>query len=304
MSNSPSDVAVALIEELDDKLDLHISSHALMPGAVAIADRHLSTLIPKVTEIEIPAEGTPEKVLVVEGTGSEGAVRRLAEERDNWKATVTEWVEDFDSVPHCSGEWLSGSGGHRKHARCSSVAVWWHPSDTYRYCDTHVPEHDRQDGLYVKAFWADLLSEHDTLREAQAMAAGVVEPQARRVEELIEERAALRELVKTKTPATLTAAQTERMPPEVWVSKTEHESLRHGRDTLRTKVERLKEGVEVNVELARHAMTCLDQIAELIRESLKTRGSRSGGQRWRELRTQLLALATGQGEGGEKQGDE
>lgn len=52
------------------------------------------------------------------------------------------------AAPACSGEWVSGSGGHREHAPCGRPADWWHPDDPYAYCDTHLVEHDRE--YYVR----------------------------------------------------------------------------------------------------------------------------------------------------------
>lgn len=45
--------------------------------------------------------------------------------------------------PMCVGEWIGGSGGHRRHKFCEHPADWWHPDDWYAYCDAHLKEHDR-----------------------------------------------------------------------------------------------------------------------------------------------------------------
>lgn len=47
-----------------------------------------------------------------------------------------------DNRPSCSGHWISGSGGHRKHEPCSKPADWWHPDDMYAYCELHLSVHD------------------------------------------------------------------------------------------------------------------------------------------------------------------
>ena len=41
--------------------------------------------------------------------------------------------------PGCSGKWVGGSGGHRKHEPCQALADWWHPGDLYAYCADHRP---------------------------------------------------------------------------------------------------------------------------------------------------------------------
>ncbi len=58
------------------------------------------------------------------------------------------------AAPRCSGEWLSGSGGHRVHGKCTAVAVWWRSDDMHCYCDAHIVEHDKP--LYDEPWWADL----------------------------------------------------------------------------------------------------------------------------------------------------
>lgn len=45
--------------------------------------------------------------------------------------------------PNCSGKWIAGSGGHRKHEPCGRVADWWDPGDLFAYCDEHLNQHDR-----------------------------------------------------------------------------------------------------------------------------------------------------------------
>lgn len=45
----------------------------------------------------------------------------------------------------CSGRWVAGSGGHRKHEPCARPATYWHPEDAYCYCDKHVPTHEARD---------------------------------------------------------------------------------------------------------------------------------------------------------------
>jgi len=50
--------------------------------------------------------------------------------------------------PDCVGEWVSGSGGHRVHGKCSEKATWFDFDDAFAYCDQHVPESDRTRGDY------------------------------------------------------------------------------------------------------------------------------------------------------------
>lgn len=53
--------------------------------------------------------------------------------------------------PGCSGKHVGGSGGHRVHGVCGKPARWWHPDDTFAYCDDHVSERDR---VAYGAAWA------------------------------------------------------------------------------------------------------------------------------------------------------
>lgn len=48
----------------------------------------------------------------------------------------------YDGPPSCCGEVVGGSGGHRRHIPCTSLATWWHPEDCFAYCDAHVLPHD------------------------------------------------------------------------------------------------------------------------------------------------------------------
>lgn len=45
--------------------------------------------------------------------------------------------------PACRGKWVSGSGGHRIHESCDSLADWWHPSDAYAYCEEHITDFEK-----------------------------------------------------------------------------------------------------------------------------------------------------------------
>lgn len=50
----------------------------------------------------------------------------------------------------CCGKWVGGSGGHRVHEPCDRDGTWWHPDDSYAYCDVHVPPQDVERGDYVR----------------------------------------------------------------------------------------------------------------------------------------------------------
>lgn len=47
-----------------------------------------------------------------------------------------------DERPMCSGNWISGSGGHREHEPCDKKATWCR-LDMWSYCDEHIKEHDK-----------------------------------------------------------------------------------------------------------------------------------------------------------------
>ena len=59
-------------------------------------------------------------------------------------------IEDLHvDVPLCSGKWIDSDDDNKRiHEACSSFAFWWYPNDPYAYCDTHLPEHDREHELY------------------------------------------------------------------------------------------------------------------------------------------------------------
>jgi|SRR5271166_1894395 len=62
--------------------------------------------------------------------------------------------------PKCTGEWLSGSGGHRVHKTdCTNNAEWWHPDDMFAYCAEHIVEHDKPD-YWPRAEWAERLAKY------------------------------------------------------------------------------------------------------------------------------------------------
>jgi hypothetical protein len=48
----------------------------------------------------------------------------------------------------CSGKWISGSGGHRLHEPCNKEAIYWHPDDSFMYCEDHIAPHEID--LYLK----------------------------------------------------------------------------------------------------------------------------------------------------------
>lgn len=47
------------------------------------------------------------------------------------------------ALPSCPGEWLSGTGGHRKHGgNCGEPTTYWAMYDMMAYCDKHAVPHD------------------------------------------------------------------------------------------------------------------------------------------------------------------
>lgn len=80
-------------------------------------------------------------------------------------------------LPQCSGEWLSGSGGHKTHSHdCNNRATYYDPDDIHAYCDEHITEHEKKiykhgvDDAYAKAIraeeWQEAMVEYiDMLKE-------------------------------------------------------------------------------------------------------------------------------------------
>ena len=60
-------------------------------------------------------------------------------------------------LPVCCGEWIDGSGGHRKHSPCTRPATWMMDGDMFQYCDCHVVEHEK-DTQYERVNWADAVN--------------------------------------------------------------------------------------------------------------------------------------------------
>lgn len=58
-------------------------------------------------------------------------------------------AEEDNHVILCSGDWVSGSGGHRGHDPCTNKATWTHPADLFAYCDEHVPDRNVHHG-YIR----------------------------------------------------------------------------------------------------------------------------------------------------------
>ena len=100
---------------------------------------------------------------------AETAIRELKEMHDKRSCQLAaaqkelreanETIETYEqvcheSLPKCVGAWVSGSGGHGKHAGgCDRVATWWQEDDCYAYCDKHKEAHDR----YKEVSWAGLV---------------------------------------------------------------------------------------------------------------------------------------------------
>lgn len=56
---------------------------------------------------------------------------------------ILEEMETLPTPPNCSGEWISGSGGHRTHTPCKSPATWFSYNSMFAYCDDHIREHEK-----------------------------------------------------------------------------------------------------------------------------------------------------------------
>lgn len=102
--------------------------------------------------------------------GAMATAQRLEHERDEAR---TDWSDICDRLPHCVGEWIGGSGGHRKHAAsgCIRLATWYMPGDLYAYCDEHKKPHD----VIAEAPWAGLLRDLHRSREAERELRGALE---------------------------------------------------------------------------------------------------------------------------------
>jgi hypothetical protein len=74
-------------------------------------------------------------------------------------------TELLATLPYCTGEWLSGSGGHRKHnPNCTNSAVWWHPNDSFAYCEDHIVERDKK-YYWHRSEWFEKLADFMDERE-------------------------------------------------------------------------------------------------------------------------------------------
>lgn len=60
-----------------------------------------------------------------------------------------------DSLLTCSGRWVGGSGGHRKHEPCNAIATWSAPTDIYAYCDEHVTDDERDLYIHTPGGWSE-----------------------------------------------------------------------------------------------------------------------------------------------------
>lgn len=78
----------------------------------------------------------------------------------------------IEMLPGCSGEWLSGGGGHRKHGPCGRIATWFHSDDIHSYCDEHIKDIDKRETNNLRfgleeAPWADEVRALDRLRRGE-----------------------------------------------------------------------------------------------------------------------------------------
>lgn len=89
----------------------------------------------------------------------------------DWRARALAAEAVIEALPHCIGEWVGGSGGHRKHVHnCKRIAVWYSDQDGYGYCDDHVADHERNHPqIYggVDAEWADAARAWEAARKAR-----------------------------------------------------------------------------------------------------------------------------------------
>jgi hypothetical protein len=76
-----------------------------------------------------------------------------------WNASKAEWLDGLFEfgLPTCVGEWVGGSGGHRKHVYCGAAATYADWDCCYAYCDQHLNDGDRQLGSPAEAPWAALV---------------------------------------------------------------------------------------------------------------------------------------------------
>ena len=86
----------------------------------------------------------------------------------------------------------------------------------------------------------------------------------------------LRELVKSRTPATLTQAEKERMPPVVWVSKEDNDKVREENKKLKKKHRDLEHEIivqtmwrESSLVAAVAAERNVDRLTVALRESVR-----------------------------------
>lgn len=59
----------------------------------------------------------------------------------------------------CSGEWLDGSGGHRKHGPCDKPATHYRGISLWAYCDEHIKLFEKRFYQFNKYGWEDLEEE-------------------------------------------------------------------------------------------------------------------------------------------------
>ncbi len=77
-----------------------------------------------------------------------------------WDRDRSEWLEGIYEfgLPQCTGEWIGGSGGHRKHGPyCGKLATYADWDGCYNYCDEHLNAGDRELGVPVEVPWAGLI---------------------------------------------------------------------------------------------------------------------------------------------------
>lgn len=83
--------------------------------------------------------------------------KRLTAELAEAKERIQEYAECMheDDLPRCCGEWLGGSGGHRRHGPCDRLATRFQIDDSVHYCDEHYKAHDN----IKEVAWAPLIRE-------------------------------------------------------------------------------------------------------------------------------------------------
>jgi hypothetical protein len=100
---------------------------------------------------------------------------RLTGEREALSAEQGRLRAIEEALPRCSGKWLDGSGGHKRHAPCPRHATYYFAGDIWAYCDEHITEHEKR--MYSERVgWADEVTALDALLDTPAPSGRDKEP--------------------------------------------------------------------------------------------------------------------------------